>query len=132
MRLEAEPVQVGVHLDVDPRGRLPLTGRRAQMPRELLGAPDRELDIQGERLLDCIGRDRSHHDKRSGYPPTAQCHSLLEGEDAEPGRKGLHGCGGRQQAVSVGVGLYDESRAVRADEVAEQAGVVVQRAQGDR
>ena len=55
--LEAEPVEVGIDLDVHRGGSLALARRCTDAPRKLTGVPEREFDVCSERIVERVGAE---------------------------------------------------------------------------
>ena len=131
VRLEAEAIEIGVHLDVHGGDALPFACRRTKASGELARAPEHELDIRRKRVVELPRRNRPEHENRRRYPALTQRHALFDRIDAESRRKRLGRPRHGDQTVAVRVSLDDERRTAGPDEVAEQAGVMPQRAQID-
>ena len=129
--LDAKPVQIGVHFNVNCRTLLPLTRRGADASLKLPRTPECELDVGGQGVVECVGRNRAHDENRRRDAGGSQRDGLIDGKHAEPRREGLdHPCDW-YQSVAVGVALHDEGRAVRPNEIAQRLRVVSDRAQGN-
>ncbi len=131
MRLEAEPIEIGVDLDVHRGARLALARARAEPARELAGVPEHDLNVRRECVVERLRRNRPEHEQCGRDAAGSQRERFFDRIDAETRRKRFDRARYREQSVTVRIPLHDEGGALRADEIAQQRGVMTQRAQRD-
>ena len=131
VRLEAKTVEVGVDLHVDGARAAGACALRHRPAGRTPWAPQRELDVGGQRVVESFGRNRPEDEHRRRDPAGAQRDGLFERVDAKARRERLDRARDRHQAVPVGVALHDEGCRRAPTRSRSSAGVMAQRAQGN-